>query len=225
MLGIEKFNRTSICPNSLSFLEPDAVFLEVVSVLSVIPFKLHMSIVCYRIYNVNCLAKADLSKLTLVLRGVGGCGREAEVRPEWPPLVDSRGKGRVPVKVQRVFSGAPWEKIAGYCRAFRVGSTIAVAGTTVVDENGGIHASGDLYAQSVRCLQIIERALRELGCDRRSVIRKRIFVTDISRAAEVMRAHGEYFAECPPAATLVQVSALVDPQVLVEIEADAVMAV
>jgi enamine deaminase RidA (YjgF/YER057c/UK114 family) len=85
--------------------------------------------------------------------------------------------------------------------------------------------SPGIAAPSLRCLQIIERALKELGCDRRSVIRTRIFVTDISRGAEVMRAHGEFFAECPPAATLVQVSALVDPQMLVEIEADAVMAV
>lgn len=124
--------------------------------------------------------------------------------------------------IQRVHSGAPWESIVGYCRAIRVGGIIAVTGTTSINADGSVHAPGDAYEQTRRSLEIIERALRELGVDRRCVIRTRMFVTDISRWQDIGRAHGEFFAGCPPATTMVEVRALIDPQMLVEIEADAV---
>ncbi len=123
--------------------------------------------------------------------------------------------------MQRIYSGAPWEKKAGYCRAIRAGDAIAVSGTAPMAD-GQVFAPGDMYAQTRRCLEIIEQALSGLGSSRKGVLRTRIFVTDISRAADVMRAHGEFFAEHHPAATLVEVRALVEPEMLVEIEADAV---
>lgn len=124
--------------------------------------------------------------------------------------------------VQRVFSNAVWETKVGYCRAIRRGAQVCVTGTAPVDESGaGVHAPGDAYAQAARCLELIERALRQLGLDRRNVLRTRLFVTDISRWAEYGRAHAEFFAGCPPATTMVEVKALIDPQMLVEIEADA----
>jgi isochorismate pyruvate lyase len=95
--------------------------------------------------------------------------------------------------IQRTFSNAPWEKKVGYCRAIRIGNTIAVTGTTSLDENGGVHAPGDPYAQAKRCLEIIERAIKPLGADRNQIIRTRMFVTDISRWQDYGRAHGEFF--------------------------------
>jgi isochorismate pyruvate lyase len=127
------------------------------------------------------------------------------------------------LEIRRAFSGAPWEKKVGYCRAIRAGNAIAVTGTVSLDENGRVHAPGDGYAQARRCLEIIERALKELGADRTNVIRTRIFVTDISRWQEFGRAHGEFFADHPPATTMVEVKALIDPAMLVEIEADAIV--
>jgi len=125
--------------------------------------------------------------------------------------------------MQRVFSGAPWEKEVGYCRAVRAGSIIAVTGTVALNEHGGIHAPGDAYAQAKRALEIIERALQGVGAERRHIIRTRMFVTDISRWKDYGRAHGEFFAEFPPATTMVEVKALIDPEALIEIEADAVV--
>ncbi len=89
-------------------------------------------------------------------------------------------------------------------------------------DGGGVHAPGDAYAQARRCFEIIERALGDLGADLSHVVRTRMFVTDISRWAEFGRAHGEFFAEHPPATTMVEVKALIDPEMLIEIEADAV---
>jgi enamine deaminase RidA (YjgF/YER057c/UK114 family) len=123
----------------------------------------------------------------------------------------------------RVFSGAPWEEKVGYCRALRAGDEIFVTGTAPVDEGGRTFAPGDAYLQARRCLEIIERALLELGADRSSVVRTRIFVTDIARWEEYGRAHREFFGEHRPATTMVQVSQLIDPEMLVEIEADAVV--
>ncbi len=123
---------------------------------------------------------------------------------------------------QRTFSGAPWETRVGYCRALRAGERIFVTGTAPVDEDGGCFAPGDAYAQTRRCFEIIEQALNALGADLTCVVRTRIYVTDISRWQEYGRAHGELFANHPPATTMVQVSALIDPQMLVEIEADAI---
>lgn len=125
--------------------------------------------------------------------------------------------------MQRVFSGAPWEKEVGYCRAVRAGSTVAVTGTVALDEHGGIYAPGDAYAQAKRALEIIERAIQGVGAERKQIVRTRMFVTDISRWREYGRAHGEFFEKFPPATTMVEVKALIDPAALIEIEADAVI--
>jgi enamine deaminase RidA (YjgF/YER057c/UK114 family) len=124
---------------------------------------------------------------------------------------------------QRVFSGAPWEVQVGYCRALRAGDRIFVTGTAPVAEGGGVYAPGDAYAQARRCFQIIERALAELGAGMADVTRTRMFVTDIERWAEYGRAHAETFGEHPPTTTLVEVRRLIDPDMLIEIEADAVV--
>ncbi len=122
---------------------------------------------------------------------------------------------------KRAFSGAPWEQKVGYCRALRAGAHIYVTGTAPVDEQGRCYAPGDGYAQTQRCLAIIQRALQELGADMDDVVRTRMFVTDITRWEEYGRAHREAFASHPPATTLVEVKSLIDPQMLIEIEADA----
>ncbi|WP_437759305.1 RidA family protein [Sorangium sp. So ce1389] len=123
---------------------------------------------------------------------------------------------------ERAFSGAPWEAKAGYCRAIRAGSHIYVTGTVPIDPDGGVHAPGDGEAQAARCLEIIEEALRKLGADRRAIVRTRMFVTDIDRWEEFGRAHRAFFADNPPATTMVQVARLIDRAMLIEIEADAV---
>jgi isochorismate pyruvate lyase len=123
----------------------------------------------------------------------------------------------------RAFSGAPWEKTVGYCRALRVGDRIFVTGTAAVAEDGSVAAPGDAYAQTRRCLEIIARALDDVGAGLEHVVRTRMFVTDIGRWQEIGRAHGEVFAEHPPTTTMVEVSRLIDPAMLVEIEADAVV--
>jgi enamine deaminase RidA (YjgF/YER057c/UK114 family) len=122
---------------------------------------------------------------------------------------------------QRVFSGAPWEQKVGYCRALKAGERVFVTGTTSVLE-GAVHAPGDAYAQTRRCLEIIRAALDELGVGMERVTRTRMFVTDISRWAEVGRAHQEVFGAHPPTTTMVEVTRLIHPDMLVEIEADAV---
>jgi enamine deaminase RidA (YjgF/YER057c/UK114 family) len=126
------------------------------------------------------------------------------------------------VEFERVFSGAPWEGRVGYCRALRAGELIFVTGTAPVAEGGGVHSPGDAYAQTRRCLEIIDRALRGLGADLSAVVRTRLFVTDIARWEEYGRAHREVFGEHPPATSMVEVRSLIDPAMLVEIEADAV---
>jgi isochorismate pyruvate lyase len=123
----------------------------------------------------------------------------------------------------RVQSGAPWEDQVGYCRAVRAGNLIFVTGTAPVAESGGVHAPGDAEAQAARCLAIIEEALHKLGADRENIVRTRIFVTDITRWAEYGRAHAAFFGDHRPATTMVEVRALIDPEMLVEIEADAVL--
>ena len=123
-----------------------------------------------------------------------------------------------------IHTGAPWESKVGYCRAVRVGSHIAVTGTASVDESGQVVGVGDAYAQTRRCLEIIEKALKDAGSSFKDVVRTRIFVTDISQWEDVGRAHGEAFGDIFPATTMVEVSALIDPDMLVEIEADAIVA-
>lgn len=122
---------------------------------------------------------------------------------------------------RRYHSGAPWEPICGYCRAIRIGAEVVVGGTVAIDADGSPHAPGDPYAQTRRCLEIISEALAAHGASLRDVVRTRLFVTDISRWQEYARAHGDVFRDFPPVTTMVEVKALIAPELLVEIEADA----
>jgi isochorismate pyruvate lyase len=127
------------------------------------------------------------------------------------------------VAFDRAYSGAPWESEVGYCRALRAGQLIYVTGTAPVGEDGGVHCPGDACAQARRCLDIALKALADLGGSVADVVRTRMFVTDISRWAEYGQAHREVFADHPPATTMVEVKSLIDPQMLIEIELDAVV--
>ncbi len=122
---------------------------------------------------------------------------------------------------QRVYSGAPWEEKAGYCRALRAGDHIYVTGTVSLGDDGKPHAPDDGYGQAKRCLEIIESAIAELGASREHLVRTRMFVTDISRWEEYSRAHAEFFAEHRPTTTMVEVRKLIGDEFLIEIEADA----
>ena len=121
----------------------------------------------------------------------------------------------------RISSGAKWESIVGYSRAVRVGKRIYVTGTTALGDDGEIVGIDDAYAQAVQCLKNIEGALQRLDAGLEHIVRTRMFVTDISRWEEYGRAHGEFLRDVMPATTMVEVSALIDRRMLIEIEADA----
>jgi enamine deaminase RidA (YjgF/YER057c/UK114 family) len=125
--------------------------------------------------------------------------------------------------MKRIFTGAPWEKTVGYCRAVRAGASIYVSGTAPVAADGSVHAPKDAYAQAKRCFEIALGAMRELGAGPEHVVRTRMYVTDIDRWAEYGRAHAEAFGAHPPATAMVEVKRLIDPEMLIEVEVDAVV--
>lgn len=127
------------------------------------------------------------------------------------------------MKKQLISTGSKWEPIIGYSRAVKVGNHVAVSGTTASGEDGNLVGIGDAYAQTAQCLKNIGKALEQAGSSLNDVVRTRIYTTDISQWEEIGRAHGEVFGAIRPATAMVEVSRLISPEMLIEIEADAII--
>lgn len=125
--------------------------------------------------------------------------------------------------ISRHFTGTPWEPQVGYCRAIRAGNQIFISRTAPVDDAGNTVAPGDGYTQAKRCFQIIQETLRAMGADLSNIVRTRMYVTDISRWEDYGQAHQEAMGAYPPATAMVEVSALINPDMLIEIEVDALV--